>query len=263
MAIINQKKLLINDGDYIDDDGLYVCGKCNTRKQTIINFGTSEEIVTCLCECESEELKEESIKSHERAVARVKEIRRRFIEEGYRGIYLKDSDTPLPKVENYINNFEEFMNKNIGLMLTGEVGNGKTFIASIIANELIERNYTVVMSHITKTLNLVSQYDNEEMLDRLTKCDLLILDDFGANRDTEYQNEQLNKLIDSRYSVKKPLIITTNLSRKDLAEPKDLSLKRTYDRLIEMTHPMVIEGKGRRLGISKNRFADVEKMLSK
>ena len=58
-------------------------------------------------------------------------------------------------------------------------------------------------------------------LSRLCSFPLLILDDFGMERGTEYGLEQVYNVIDSRYRSNKPLIVTTNLTLEELQHPED------------------------------------------
>lgn len=69
------------------------------------------------------------------------------------------------------------------------------------------------------------------MVDRLCSYPLLIIDDFGIERGTEYALEQVYNIIDARYRSKKPLIVTTNLTLTDLKNPQDVAHARIYDRL--------------------------------
>ncbi len=71
---------------------------------------------------------------------------------------------------------------------------------------------------------------------------LLILDDFGMERGTEYGLEQVYNVIDSRYRSGKPLIVTTNLILEELQNPEDAAHARIYDRLTEMCCPVCITG---------------------
>ena len=71
---------------------------------------------------------------------------------------------------------------------------------------------------------------------------LLILDDFGMERGTEYGLEQVYNVIDSRYRSGKPLIVTTNLTLDDLQHPEDTAHARIYDRLISMCVPVRFTG---------------------
>lgn len=67
----------------------------------------------------------------------------------------------------------------------------------------------------------------------LCRYSLLILDDLGIERNTEYSLENLFNVIDARYVSGKAMIITTNLNLEELKNQKQLSLKRIYDRVLE------------------------------
>lgn len=65
----------------------------------------------------------------------------------------------------------------------------------------------------------MSAQDKEWYLNNLVSCDLLIVDDFGMERQTDYAREQVFNIIDGRYLARKPLIVTTNLSLHELKHP--------------------------------------------
>ena len=71
---------------------------------------------------------------------------------------------------------------------------------------------------------------------------LLILDDFGMERGTEYGLEQVYSVIDSRYRSRRPLIVTTNLTLQQIQNPTDTAYARIYDRLLEMCAPVRFTG---------------------
>ena len=69
----------------------------------------------------------------------------------------------------------------------------------------------------------------------ITSPTLLILDDFGIERSTEYALEQIYNIINARYLKSKPTIITTNLNFKDIeTEQEDVMLGRIYSRIKEI-----------------------------
>ena len=72
---------------------------------------------------------------------------------------------------------------------------------------------------------------------------LLIIDDLGVERNTEYAMEQMFTVIDSRYRSKKPLIVTTNLKLEEIKNPPDLAHARIYDRILERCAPVLFSGK--------------------
>ena len=135
------------------------------------------------------------------------------------------------------------LSKNIGLLLWGEVGTGKTYFAACIANALVENCVSVKMTNFSTILNdLFYENDKNQYIDRLNNHNLLIIDDLGIERDTEYALEQVYNIIDARYKSNKPLIVTTNLTITEIKNPVDTAHKRIYDRVLEMCVPVKFDG---------------------
>ena len=86
-----------------------------------------------------------------------------------------------------------------------------------------------------------SPQGRQELMDDLTGCDLLILDDFGMERQTEYAREQVFNLIDGRYLSGRPMVVTTNLSLQELKNPKTMAEKRIHDRILQMCVPVCFD----------------------
>ena len=133
--------------------------------------------------------------------------------------------------------------KSLGLLLWGDVGIGKSFFAGCIANALVDKGVPVLMTNFSRILNtLTGMYsdDRSQFIDSFNKYSLLIIDDLGIERSSEFALEQVFNVIDSRYRSKKPLIVTTNLTLDELKHPKDLARARIYDRVLERCVPLKI-----------------------
>ena len=78
------------------------------------------------------------------------------------------------------------------------------------------------MTDFSRILHTLSDFkqDKQLYLDTLNSYDLLVIDDIGAERDTEYANEVVVSVIDSRCKSNKPMIITTNLTADDFSKRK-------------------------------------------
>lgn len=150
---------------------------------------------------------------------------------------------------NYVKHFDNMEKENIGLILTGAVGTGKTYLASSIANALIEKGISVRMTNFGVILNdmMNLQIDKNKYIKNLNSNRLLIIDDFGIQRDTSFALEHIFNIIDSRYRANKPIIVTTNLSIAHLMNTTDLKEKRIYSRLLEMATPLIFNGENHRL----------------
>ena len=144
---------------------------------------------------------------------------------------------------DYVDKWSDALSSNTGLVLWGDVGTGKTFFAACIANALVEQNVSVKMTNFSTILNdLFAESDKNKYLDRLNKHSLLIIDDLGIERGTEYALEQVYNVIDTRYKSGKPLIITTNLTLDELKYPTDIPHKRIYDRVLGICVPVMFNG---------------------
>ena len=87
-----------------------------------------------------------------------------------------------------------------------------------------------------------------EVLKKAAECDLLIIDDFGAEKISDWVLEKVFLLIDTRYKSEKPIIISTNL---EYIKDKDCDIsklfgKRIKDRINEMCYGLCYRGKSRR-----------------
>jgi len=144
---------------------------------------------------------------------------------------------------DYVDKWSDALSGNTGLVLWGDVGTGKTFFAACIANALVEQNVSVKMTSFSTILNdLFTESDKNKYLNRLNDHSLLIIDDLGIERGTEYALEQVYNVIDTRYKSGKPLIITTNLTLDELKFPTDIPHKRIYDRVLGMCVPVMFNG---------------------
>ena len=90
---------------------------------------------------------------------------------------------------------------------------------------------------------------------------LLIIDDFGMERGTEYGLEQVYNVIDSRYRSGKPLIVTTNLTLDSLQNPQDTAHARIYGRLLEMCAPILFTGENFRKQTATEKLDRLKGML--
>ena len=148
--------------------------------------------------------------------------------------------------------------------LWGSVGTGKSYLAGCIANALMEQEISVKMTNFAAVLNdLAASFEGRnEYISKLCRYPLLILDDFGMERGTEYGLEQVYNVIDSRYRSEKPLIVTTNLSLDELNNPLDTAHKRIYDRVTEMCTPVCCSGVNFRREKAQEKMERLKKLMN-
>lgn len=240
-----------NPGDFIGDDGLMHCGVCGTAKE--YRIPTTGRYVGCICKCDQDRIDAEKAEEElKRELNRVRDLAsyslvdERFHESTFdRFVASTAEDQRVLRIcRNYVEHFDEMLAQNAGLLLFGSPGTGKTFAASCIANALMERRVPVLVTSIVRLTAGMFGEDLNELLFRMNTARLLVLDDFGAERNTDFKQEQIFTVIDARYAAKKPMIITTNLT--DFKTETDVRRKRVYDRIFEVCTPIKMDGESKR-----------------
>lgn len=250
-------------------DGLYHCKLCDGRRETIaVNPITGKESrVRCICKCQVEALeKEEKRRKDSERALRMKKIRfESFEDTDYAKATFDADDGKDPetakKMRNYAKHFQTFKENGQGLILFGDVGTGKTFASACIANALIDEGYHVYMTNFP---NLISKIQRDafttDYAKILSSYDLLIIDDLGVERSSEYMQENVYNIIDARYRANKPIIVSTNLTADELRNPKDVMAARIYGRILEKCLPVRFTGSDRRKGNA--RYSEMAALLN-
>lgn len=265
-------------GDRMGADGLLVCGTCGMRKEKRITIPGSlcggsgrETVVPVMCECGKRRLEEERARIEaEDERRRLDALRRSSLMDDRYGAATfsnfkrtEENGRILDLAVRYCERFGEMLEKCQGLLLYGPVGTGKSYAAACIANELLGRGVTVVMTSFVKILQSVRgpDVDEDDFMARLNVPKLLIIDDLGAERGTDYALEKVYGVIDGRYRSGKPLILTTNMTLKEMQETTDVRYGRIYDRIFEMCYPVRARGRSWREREAEARFDRMRAMV--
>lgn len=253
---------------YLGEDGLIYCGKCHTPVQCRITFEGRERIMPCICKCQKEEReRQEQRMKEEEQLLYVRRLKATGIQERHLQDWTFASATDTPSVQmakRYTENWKKVKAENLGLLLWGDVGTGKSFLAACIANALLEKGVPVLMTNFSKILNQMgAMYSDERYryIASFNRFSLLIIDDLGIERNTEYALEQVYAVVDERYKAGLPLIITTNLTISQLRNPEDVAHARIYSRILEMCTPVHVPGLDRRTAIGKSKQELVKEVL--
>ena len=241
-------KQLLGDEYRNETDGLIYCVNCHTPRQHRIQLNDRVLLPTVRCRCQQAAYeKEEAERKHQEFLMQVSHLKANGLQDKSLRDYTfandKGYNPEIRKAHDYVAHWEEMREKSLGLLLWGDVGTGKSFFAGCIANALLEKGIPVLMTNFSRILNtLTGMYsdDRNQFIDSFNKYSLLIIDDLGIERGTEFSLEQVFNVIDSRYRSKKPMIVTTNLTLEELKHPGDLTRARIYDRILERCVPLKI-----------------------
>ena len=247
------------------------CDVCGESLFMDIEILGKMRTVRCVCECEKEEYqKRKEWEKNQKKIQRLEKLRKySLMDDRFEGCTLEawSDDIGNAKlkriVERYIEHWTEMLESNIGLLVHGDPGIGKTHAAFTIANEIIDRYNTPVIAIssiglLSRIKETYAKYGNEaeiDIINRLKNAQLLIIDDFGAEQKTVWATSMLYQIIDSRYRSGKPMFITTNLTLKQLQEKltADDGIDRIYDRIVEACQPVEVKGKSNRAKVAKEK----------
>ena len=239
--------------------GEYVlCGNCHTiRSGYVIDpFSKKLEWKTMVCKCRKEtEMAVKTAQGIEQNRRRMVDLNRMFGFDltSIKHMRFSNDDGGIPNLTSacqlYVDKFDQYRKNGEGLLFMGSVGVGKTFMAGCIANELLDKGYSVYVTNMATLTNLLGDFKidrNGFLRKTVNRCDLFVLDDLGAERDTSYMAEIVHQVVDARYRSKLPMVVTTNLTREQMKNPKDITAQRVYSRLLEMCRPCKVVGEDRR-----------------
>ena len=136
---------------------------------------------------------------------------------------------------------DRFNDVDFGLLFFGACDQGKTFLCECIASSLLSAGYDVIMRSVPEIVRIAQKDGFDDWAEPYINCDLLILDDLGAERETSFAKEAVYSIVDSRYRRNAKMLVSTNLTRDELQAPKDVSCSRIYGRILERCLPVEFE----------------------
>ena len=257
-------------GDFVDGEGYLCCGACGKHKEFRRKFDFMEHmfVVPCLCDCGRAELarreREAQLKREREKVSELFQfslVDERFREARFENLTATpDNARAIRIARNYVEHFQEMYAMAKGLILYGPTGTGKTYLADCIANALMERGVPVLVTSIVALTRGMGE-ELPMVLQKMKSARLLVLDDFGAERFTDFKAEQIFDVIDARYSSKKPMIITTNFPLSELKKGEDIRRQRVNERILEVCHPVKMDGESWRRKKVRENYSSIAALL--
>lgn len=223
-----------------------ICGEDLVRE---IRIGDQVITLARPCLCQREERRAEQEKADRVALA---EKARDILYAGYLDADYADESFDMDDGKNekaaaffqeYADNFSE---KSKGLYIFGNIGSGKTFYASCIANAVRKKGFYVLIGTAQKLIHLMySDFErNKDAVEyKIKHYPLMVIDDLGAEKNNEHTMTALEEIIDMRYKSKLPLIVTSNLPPKALTGSQGERMK---SRLMQMAEVKLLTDSDRR-----------------
>lgn len=211
-------------------------------------------------DCDCEIIEGEKIEEKLLAIKRIEYLRncgigKKFMSKNFKNFDEKKNPEAYNQCFGYARNFLDSLKTGRGLLISGPVGTGKTHLVAAIINYIASVHsdkFTGYLQYtaVTNFLNqLRESYGNKELSTgkiekRQKESALLVLDDLGVEKETDWSVEKLYEIINYRYDEEMPIIITTNLDILCLKKSID---ERLFSRIIEMCDSVELTGKDYRI----------------
>lgn len=235
------------------------------------------------CDCRAAQREQEENNALFDVVKRSKEkqkaesaFERRFAASGMpenwktRGLHLWQTKTPdqqaaLDEAKTFLLEKLDrgWVKSSKSLYIAGDIGTGKTFLASCLAVDLVRHGGRVLWRNVSDVLREIRASFNQrdiseqDIIDRFISPSVLFLDDLGKERPTEWAIEQLFAILNARYDRDLPVVITTNYGGAELArrltpakqangDADDTTAQAIVDRLRGTSNVVILQGGSRR-----------------
>lgn len=222
--------------NFVDDE---ICPKC---------FGSGMEVVAGKgarqCECRK--------KNSQNKLIEKSKVPKRYYNCHFQSY--KVSTPSQQKAFNFASKLAmEYPAVDRGLLLMGTVGVGKTHLAVSIIKALTERGFSSLfyefgslLKEIQDSYNPNTKSSELKILSNVFEAEILVLDEIGASKPTDWVKDTMAHVINTRYNDKKLTIFTTNYMDERKSD-KDETLEdrigvRLRSRLFEMCRTVKIEG---------------------
>ncbi len=150
-----------------------------------------------------------------------------------------------------------------GVLLQGNPGVGKSHLLFALANKWIEQGVGFLFENVSEMFDtLRAGYDKgtyKEEMNRIQSTEVLVMDDLGSEKPSEWVEEKLFQVLDHRVMHSKPTFFTTNCKSSDL---KNKLHERITSRIKDMATVVVVGGEDWRNKKYEDRLTEIEKRIA-
>lgn len=169
---------------------------------------------------------------------------KRFLNRTFASFDAKRNKPAFDKASAYADSNKLFDDPKNSLLFIGGTGTGKTHLAAAIANLLVERGiqarFGTFQAHLDEIKKEFDTSGQKHYLDDIKGVPVLVIDDLGKERKTDWTQSILYDIVNYRYEHILPTIITTNLSADEIANHVEGAV---WSRIYEMCDTIVMQGK--------------------
>ncbi len=174
------------------------------------------------CECRAQRLK----RGRSRGVASVIPKKFQGVSFDRPPVSTEIDQVAVRATHRYVDELDENLRIGRGMWFMGDTGTGKTTLTMLISRHALAAGYSVAIYTMPKLLARIrSTYERDtgddtylQFFDRLSRVDLLHIDDFGAEKRSDWVLEQLYSILNERYEQERAIVATTNLDRETFDE---------------------------------------------
>lgn len=225
-----------------------ICPVCGEEIWAVKVCGCVELKKPCQCKnAEAEEFEKslEERKKRQAYEARLSwaDIPRQFANSTLREFKKrKGTEAAFQAVKDWILNMDENLKTGQGLILSGPTGSGKTHLAVAAIKACMQKGYTAAFWSVAENLDRMMPGHGEEweyaaLMEKACRAQVLLLDDLGVEKPSDWTQKQLTIIIDSRYRDKKPIFATTNCKANEMQEHLG---DRAFSRLVGMASTEIL-----------------------
>lgn len=219
------------------------CSLCGNNKKSMFLMG--KEVYFCDCP-KAQELFDKAREDKLKSIYQEMDISFKNDHEFKLPLKFQDADWKYKNIKPHINLLKDWFEKPTNLILSGDVGKGKSMLMGLIAKKLVEReNLTNLNIYFVSFVDMLDdivkgKYGDNDYDNRYHDCRYLCIDDFGKGKLTESREQELYHLLEYRNINKLVTIFTVNRVEKVVEKFSDKDqamavVRRMYDKALNLT----------------------------